>query len=68
MSPRVIVHLVCLFRLDLVQARVLCSVLDVINAFIHWERATGADDDDDYEDECVAETWRDGGVLSEADA
>ena len=32
MSPRVIVHLVCLFRLDLVQARVLCSVLDVINA------------------------------------
>ena len=31
--------------------------------------ATGADDDgDDYEDECVAETWRDGGVLSEADA
>ena len=23
---------------------------------------------DDYEDECVAETWRDGGVLSEADA
>ena len=28
----------------------------------------GADDDDDYEDECVAETWRDGGVLSEADA
>ena len=29
---------------------------------------TGADDDDDYEDECVAETWRDGGVLSEADA
>ena len=33
------------------------------------EWATGADDDDDdYEDECVAETWRDGGVLSEADA
>ena len=31
------------------------------------EWATGADDDD-YEDECVAETWRDGGVLSEADA
>ena len=35
MSPRVIVHLVCLFRLDLVQARVLCSVLDVINAFLN---------------------------------
>jgi hypothetical protein len=32
------------------------------------EWATGADDDDDYEDECVAEAWRDGGVLSEADA
>ena len=34
------------------------------------ERGVGdrADDDDDYEDECVAETWRDGGVLSEADA
>ena len=32
------------------------------------EWAIGADDDDDYEDECVAETWRDGGVLSEADA
>ena len=32
------------------------------------EWATGADDDDDYENECVAETWRDGGVLSEADA
>jgi hypothetical protein len=33
------------------------------------EWATGADDDDDdYEDECVAETWRDGGVLSEANA
>ena len=32
------------------------------------EWATGADDDDDYEDECVAETWRDGGVLSEVDA
>jgi hypothetical protein len=31
------------------------------------EWATGVDDDDDdYEDECVAETWRDGGVLSEA--
>ena len=32
------------------------------------EWATGADDDDDYEDECVAGTWRDGGVLSEANA
>ena len=32
------------------------------------EWATGGDDDDDYEDACVAETWRDGGVLSEADA
>jgi hypothetical protein len=32
------------------------------------EWATGADDDDDYEDACVAETWRDGGVLSEANA
>ena len=30
------------------------------------EWATGADDDDDYEDACVAETWRGGGVLSEA--
>ena len=32
------------------------------------EWATGADDEDDYEDACVTETWRDGGVLSEADA
>ena len=32
------------------------------------EWATGGDDEDDYEDACVTETWRDGGVLSEADA
>jgi hypothetical protein len=31
------------------------------------EWATGGDDDDGYEDACVAETWRDGGALSEAD-
>jgi hypothetical protein len=30
--------------------------------------ATGGDGDDDYEDACVAGTWRDGGALSEADA
>ena len=30
------------------------------------EWATDAGDDDDYEDACVAETWRGGGVLSEA--
>jgi hypothetical protein len=30
--------------------------------------AAGGDDDDDYEDACVGETWRDGGVLSDADA
>jgi hypothetical protein len=32
------------------------------------EWATGADDDDDHEDACVAETWRGGGVLREANA
>jgi hypothetical protein len=32
------------------------------------EWAAGGDDEDDYEDACVTETWRDGGVLSEADA
>ena len=32
------------------------------------EWATGGDDEDDYEDACATETWRDGGVLSEADA
>jgi hypothetical protein len=31
------------------------------------EWANGGDDDDGYEDACVAETWRDGGALSEAD-
>jgi hypothetical protein len=32
------------------------------------EWATGGDGDGDYEDACVAETWRDGGTLSEANA
>jgi hypothetical protein len=41
-----------------------------LDAYVGGSRewATDADDDDDYEDECVAETWCDGGVLSEADA
>ena len=33
------------------------------------EWATGADDDDDEDqDACEAETWRDGGILSGANA
>ena len=48
----------------------ISSPRQAVDAYVSGggEWATGADDDDDYEDECVAETWRDGGVLSEADA